>query len=132
MKRKISLIICGVILLAVGICGYKFFFDCNKYYSDFEKMFTLEKMDYAVVGDEYRVKLVKIEDNRCFGDKCGSAGEYEYKLFVANGRHISYVTVSSVDKKEVKIEKLKCTLKFEDEEEGKKITFSLAKDKEKK
>ena len=64
--KKIRRILVGVIILGLlGFGIYKFFIDVEKYNTTYDKYFTLEEMDYAVVEDDVIVKLINIKDDRC-------------------------------------------------------------------
>ena len=107
MKKKIGLIIGLIILIVLGIFIYKFFIDCNKITTTFNRLFTLQKLDYAVIEDEVIIKLLDIEDNHCYDPECQNEGQYVVKLLVLNDHHLAYVELGTLTPLSVTIDKLK-------------------------
>lgn len=132
MKRIIGFIIGIGVIIAIGFGIYKFFFDCQKTYAYFEKTFILEnKYDYAVVGDEAVVKLLGVDDNRCFEGECAGQGQFLVKLLVLNDMKMSYVTLGTLSESEKDIDSLKYMIELEDvNDDG--IFLKLSKMEEKK
>lgn len=107
MKKKIGIIIGLVILVLLGIFIYKFFIDCERVNTDFDRYFTLQEMDYAVIEDQVTVKLLDIEDNHCQGEGCNGEGQYVVKLLVLNDAKFAYVELGTLTPLSVTIDKLK-------------------------
>lgn len=126
--RKLLNFIIVIALIGLIIFGvYKFFFDCEKTEVDFERLFVLnEPMDYAVVGEEAIVKLLKVEDNRCLEENCEREGQQEVKLIVMNDMKITYVTLGTLSESKKEIEKLNYLIEL-DNVEGEKVTLKLTK-----
>lgn len=106
MKKIIRIIIILVVLGLLGYGIYKVFIDCKKVNAFYDRYFTLNEMDYAVVEDEVTVKLLDIKDNRCTDDDCEREGQYLVKLIVLNGAKIAYVELGTLDPITVKIDKI--------------------------
>ena len=103
--KKIIRIILG--LLLVGLIGfgiYKFFFDCQKVNTEFAKYFTLQEMDYAVIGDEVTLKLLAIYENKCLDNNCDYEGQDVVKFLIMNEHEIAYIKLGTLEesKKTVK------------------------------
>ena len=76
MKKAIR-IITGLVIVGLLIFGiYKVFIDCERTNTFYDKYFTLDEMDYAVLEDELIVKLLDIKDNRCLDADCDREGQY--------------------------------------------------------
>lgn len=127
MKRLLNFII-GIALIGLIVFGvYKFFFDCEKTEVSFERLFVLNKpMDYAIVGEEAIVKLLKVDDNRCLEETCERVGQQEVKLLVLNDMKITYVTLGTLSESKKEIEKLNYLIEL-DSVEGEKVTLKLTK-----
>lgn len=132
MKRIIGFIIGIGLIVAIGFGIYKFFFDCQKTYAYFGKTFILEKkFDYAVIDDEAVVKLLGVDDNRCFEGECAGQGQFVVKLLVLNDMKMSYVTLGTLSESEKDIDSLKYMIELEDlNDDG--IFLKLSKMEEKK
>lgn len=99
MKKFIWIIGWVVVLGLLGFGIYKFFIDCEKVNTYFDRYFTLDEMDYAVVEDAVTVKLLDIKDDE-------NEGQYIVKLLVLNDAKIAYVELGSIDPLSVEIDKL--------------------------
>ena len=67
--KKIIRIILGLLLVGLIVFGiYKFFFDCQKVNTEFAKYFTLQEMDYAVIGDEVTLKFLETLQTNVYND----------------------------------------------------------------
>lgn len=128
ISKILSLVI--IALLIFGI--YKFFFDCEHFYVQFNEEFTLSLLDYAKVEDEAYVKLLKINDHSEINENGDREGQIEYKLLVVNDMRINYVTLSTLENKEENINKTKYTLKLINGIDNTKATFKLLKKEEDK
>ncbi len=126
MIRLIKFIILMGVLIFIGFCGYKFFFDCNEKVTDFGKYFVLEGYDYAKVGDILTVKLLKIEDNRCLEESCEREGQFVVKFLVKDDRHIAIEKLGSLSesKKDLTDHKLNYSIELI-ETDGKSATFNV-------
>lgn len=127
IKGIIKIVVILGVLIAIGVGVYKVFFDCKAIYIPFDQEFTLKRFDYAKIGDEAVVKLMKIEDYRCKEEKCKGDGELEYKVLVINVHKMSYVKLGSVATKKRDIEKLGYTLSVEDVESDDSVTLKLVR-----
>lgn len=127
VKSLIKLFIVMGIIVGLLYGGYKIIFDCKAVYVPFGQEFTLEKLDYAKVGDEAIVKLMKIEDFHCKDPGCEGEGEYEYKVLVINVHKLSYVKLGSVATTKRDIEKLGYTLSVENADNEKSVTMKLVR-----
>ena len=106
MKKLIGIISGVVILGLLGFGIYKIFIDCERTNTTYDKYFTLNEMDYAVIDDELNVKVLDIKDNRCKGDDCEREGQYLVRLLVYNDAKIAYVELGTLDPLSVNIDKL--------------------------
>ncbi|MEG1505883.1 MAG: hypothetical protein RR478_00120 [Bacilli bacterium] len=132
MKKIFKLIIGVVILIILSYGIYVFFIDCKETKVDFGKTFTLERFDYAKIGDEAIVKVLKIVDNRCKDKSCKVDGQYEVKLIVMNDRRMKFVELGSLSKSEMELGKLKYIVKLKEVDDGKNATLVLEKMEESK
>ena len=122
---KVFLIIGIIVAILYG--GYKIIFDCKEVNVPFKQEFTLEPLDYAKVGNEAIVKLIKIEDYRCLEPECDGEGEFEYKVLVINDHKFSYLTMGSVATTKRDIEKLGYTLSVENADSENSVTMKLVR-----
>ena len=99
MKKIIGIISVAVILILLGFGIYKFFIDCDRIDTFYNRYFTLDEMDYAVVEDAVTVKLLDIKNDK-------DAGQYIVKLLVLNDAKIAYVELGSVDPHSVQTDKI--------------------------
>ena len=125
VKGFIKMFIGLGIIVALMYGSYKIFFDCQEIDVPFDQEFTLKKYDYAKVGNEAVVKLMKIEDYRCKKSDCEGKGELEYKVLVINDHKYSYVTLGEVATTKRNIEKLGYTLSVERVESDDSVTMKL-------
>lgn len=112
MKKLINFIISILIILAIVYGIYKFFIDCERINTNFDRNFILSKMDYASIDDEAIVKLLDIEDNRCLEDTCEREGQLVVKLLVLNDMRVSYITLGTLSESNKDIEKLKYSIEL--------------------
>ena len=106
MKKAIR-IITGLVIVGLLIFGiYKVFIDCERTNTFYDKYFTLDEMDYAVLEDELIVKLLDIKDNRCLDADCDREGQYLVKLLVLNEAKIAYVELGTLEPTSFKLEKI--------------------------
>lgn len=106
MKKLIRIIVGLVIVGLLGFGIYKVFIDCEKVNTFYDKYFTLQEMDYAVVEDELIVKLLDIKDNRCLESDCDREGQYLVKLIVLNDAKFAYVELGTLEPTSVKLDKI--------------------------
>lgn len=128
--KLISKLLSVVIFAALIFVIYKFFFDCEHFYVQFNEEFTLSLLDYAKIEDEAYVKLLKINDHSEINENGDREGQIEYKLLVVNDMRINYVTLSTLENKEVEINKTKYTLKLTNGIDDTKASFKLLKEEE--
>ena len=106
MKKAIR-IITGLLIVGLLIFGiYKVFIDCERTNTFYDKYFTLDEMDYAVLEDELIVKILDIKDNRCLEDTCEREGQYLVKLLVLNEAKFAYVELGTLEPTSVKLDKI--------------------------
>lgn len=104
----------GLVIIGLIIFGiYKVFIDCEKTNTFYNKYFTLQEMDYAVIEDELIVKLLDIKDNRCLDDDCEREGQYVVKLIVVNDAKFAYVELGTLTPTSVTIDKLSLEYKID-------------------
>ena len=128
MKKLIKIIITIAVLAGIVFGIYKVFFDCKGMNIPFKQEFTLKTFDYAKVGDEAIVKLMRIEDFRCKDNEdCKGDGELEYKIIVINDHKIAYVKLGSVANTKRDIEKLGYRLSFINAESDDSVTLKLVR-----
>lgn len=97
MKKAIR-IITGLLIVGLLIFGiYKIFIDCEKINTFYDKYFTLDEMDYAVLEDELIVKLLDIKDDRCLEADCEREGQYLVRLLVLNEAKFAYVELGTLE-----------------------------------
>ncbi len=104
MKKIIRIIVGLVILGLLAFAVYKFFIDCERTNTYYEKYFTLDEMDYAVIEDELIVKLLDIKDDRCLDADCDREGQYLVKLLVVNSAKIAYVELGTLSPTSVELD----------------------------
>lgn len=98
--KKLKWIISWVVVLGLmGFVIYKFFIDCEKIETEFDRYFTLNEMDYAVANDSVTVKLLDIKNDK-------DTGQYLVRTLVYNDSKIAYVELGSIDPTSVKTDKL--------------------------
>lgn len=127
--KKVIWNISAIILLAALLFGiYKFFFDCHRYISHFDREFTLEVNDYAKIADEAYVKLLSIKKNECQEKAgCEREGQTVAKLLVVNHHRITYVSLGTLADKEKELTKLKYKIRLVKIKEG-KATLKLSEE----
>lgn len=131
MKRLIGIIITIAIIVGI-IYGVKYvFLDAEKIELEYDRIFTLGEMDYAKVGNETTVKLLQIKDNRCKEKDCAREGQFLYKLLVYDNHKFEYVELGSIVDTTKDLNKVKCSIKFEDAKDNDHASFRLTKLKEK-
>ena len=126
---KVIKFIIGIGILGfISFCGYKFFFACNNFVSDFNHYFVLEGYDWAKVGDEVTVKLLKIIDDRCLEESCEREGQFIVKFLIKDDRHIAIEKLGTLSesKKDLSKHKLNYTIELI-ETDGKTATFNVEK-----
>lgn len=118
----------GLVIIGLIIFGiYKVFIDCEKTNTFYNKYFTLQEMDYAVIEDELIVKLLDIKDNRCLESDCEREGQYVVKLIVVNDAKFAYVELGTLEPTSVTIDKLSLEYKIDlidVDDEGATLTVS--------
>lgn len=124
MKKIIKFIITISILILIGYGVYKFFFDCKRVNTEFDRNFILEEMDYAKIDKEAVVKLLDIKDSRCLEENCEREGQFEIKLLVLNDMRMSYVTLGSLSESAKDIEKLGYSIELIEASEN-EVTLKL-------
>ena len=127
MKKTIGILM-GLVIIGLIIFGiYKVFIDCEKTNTFYNKYFTLQEMDYAVIEDELIVKLLDIKDNRCLESDCEREGQYVVKLIVVNDAKFAYVELGTLEPTSVTIDKLSLEYKIDlidVDDEGATLTVS--------
>ena len=106
MKKAIR-IITGLIIVGLLVFGvYKIFIDCERTNTFYDKYFTLDEMDYAVLEDELIVKLLDIKDNRCLDADCDREGQFLVRLVVLNDAKFAYVELGTLEPVSVKLDEI--------------------------
>ena len=101
MKKAIR-IITGLIIVGLLVFGvYKIFIDCERTNTFYDKYFTLDEMDYAVIEDELIVKLLDIKD-----DRCEREGQFLVRLVVLNDAKFAYVELGTLEPVSVKLDEI--------------------------
>ena len=106
MKKFIWIIGWVVVLGLLGFGIYKFFIDCEKVNTYFDRYFTLDEMDYAVVEDAVTVKLLDIKDDRCLEESCEREGQFLVRLVVLNDAKFAYVELGTLEPVSVKLDEI--------------------------
>ena len=129
--KKIRRILVGVIILGLlGFGIYKFFIDVEKYNTTYDKYFTLEEMDYAVVDDEVIVKLINIKDDRCLDVSCDREGQFNVKLLLINQHKFTFVDLGTLEPTLVELDKISLEYTLElirVNDDGKSATLRINK-----
>ena len=129
--KKIRRILVGVIILGLlGFGIYKFFIDVEKYNTTYDKYFTLEEMDYAVVDDEVIVKLINIKDDRCLDVSCDREGQFKVKLLLINQHKFTLVDLGTLEPTLVELDKISLEYTLElirINDDGKSATLRINK-----
>ncbi len=129
--KKIRRILVGVIILGLlGFGIYKFFIDVEKYNTTYDKYFTLEEMDYAVVDDEVIVKLINIKDDRCLDVSCDREGQFIVKLLLINQHKFTFVDLGTLEPTLVELDKISLEYTLElirVNDDGKSATLRINK-----
>ena len=106
MKKAIGILM-GLVIIGLIIFGvYKVFIDCEKTNTFYDKYFTLQEMDYAVIEDELIVKVLDIKDDRCLESDCEREGQFLVKLIVLNDAKFAYVELGTLTPTSVKLDKI--------------------------
>jgi hypothetical protein len=127
MKKIIGAIITILILALIGWFVYYFFIDCEKFDFEYERHFTLTKMDYAVINDEVTIKLINIKDETYVDSDGTKSGEIVYKLIVKDDYRMKFVTLGSFSNPVVKPEKMDYEITLIKMDENNNPTFSVKK-----
>lgn len=90
MKKFMWIISWVVVLGLLGFGIYKFFIDCDKIETEYDRYFTLGEMDYAVANEDVTVKLLDLKNDK-------DTGQYLVRLLVYNDAKIAYVELGSID-----------------------------------
>ena len=129
--KKIRRILVGVIILGLlGFGIYKFFIDVEKYNTTYDKYFTLEEMDYAVVEDDVIVKLINIKDDRCLDVSCDREGQFIVKLLLINQHKFTFVDLGTLEPTLVELDKISLEYTLElirVNDDGKSATLRINK-----
>ncbi len=97
MKKIFRLILVLLIIILIIFGVYKFFFDCQKYNVDFDKYFTLQEMDYAIIGKEATLKLLAINEDKCLNNNCEYDGQEVVKFLIMNEHKIAYIKLGTLE-----------------------------------
>lgn len=96
MKSKIGWLVVLVLIGLLGFTVYSFFFGGEKINSHFDREFTLNVNDLALIDDEVYVKFWKIDDTRCKDATCEREGEQVVNLVVINNHHINFIKLGTL------------------------------------
>lgn len=97
MKKIFRLILVLLIIVLIIFGVYKFFFDCQKYNVEFDKYFTLQEMDYAIIGKEVTLKLLAINEDKCLNNNCEYDGQEVVKFLIMNEHKIAYIKLGTLE-----------------------------------
>lgn len=97
MKKIFRLILVLLIIVLIIFGVYKFFFDCQKYSVEFDKYFTLQEMDYAIIGKEATLKLLAINEDKCLNNNCEYDGQEVVKFLIMNKHKIAYIKLGTLE-----------------------------------
>ena len=97
MKKIFRLILVLLIIILIIFGVYKFFFDCQKYNVEFDKYFTLQEMDYAIIGKEATLKLLAINEDKCLNNNCEYDGQEVVKFLIMNEHKIAYIKLGTLE-----------------------------------
>lgn len=97
MKKIFRLILVLLIIVLIIFGVYKFFFDCQKYNVEFDKYFTLQEMDYAIIGKEVTLKLLAINEDKCLNNNCEYDGQEVVKFLIMNKHKIAYIKLGTLE-----------------------------------
>lgn len=125
MKFRVGWLVIIVLFIILGLCIYNFFNEGNNIREHINREFVLNIGDIAEIEDEFYVKLIKVNDERCKEDNCVNEGQKVVKIVIIKNPYVTIEEIGSLTQEEIAIKRTDYRLKLINISDSDSVTFKV-------